>query len=125
VKNNVQKAKESMQTLSTAGQGFLGGARRFIKGRIQRNRSEGAPSSSAASDDESDVVPPVPRRRLPFRNGSWGGRAASESADCASDVVDANAANSIGVDVGASSDTAAPVTPSSVDGHGNSFHNAF
>lgn len=99
VKNNVQKAKESMQTLSSAGQGILGGARRFIRGRIQRNRSDGDPSPTGNDGEEDGTSePPMPRRRLPFRNVSWSGRATSNSTDNG-DVVAA----------------ATPVTPNSID----------
>lgn len=61
VKNNVVRARNGIQTLSTAGQGIWGGARRFIKNRAR-----------ATSNDEvlPEPVPDVPRR-LPFRNLSF------------------------------------------------------
>jgi hypothetical protein len=73
VQNNVAKAKQSMQTLQTAGQGILGGARRFIKGRIQRNKSDESPIASGPDENQTPAAQGS-RPRLPFRNFSWDGR---------------------------------------------------
>ena len=67
VRNNVVRAT---QGLSSAGQGILGGARRFIQNRARAASSD---SDAAASAGEA---PPAPRR-LPFRNFSFGNRSSS------------------------------------------------
>ena len=104
VKNNVDRARQGMQSLSTAGQGILGGARRFIQGRMQRAAESNNNNTATGSDDspppassssappttttttttttattttEQQKVPRIPRQRLVFRNFSFGGRAAS------------------------------------------------
>lgn len=93
VKNNVQKAKQGMQTLSSAGQGFLGDARRFIRGRIQRNRSDGPRGVGNGTDGEAT---PEPRRLVPLRNLSWGGRGVSSvSSASASDNGEGNDPSSV------------------------------
>lgn len=65
VKNNVERARQGMQNLSVAGQGILGGARRFIQNRAQRANTEGDEQL------EQEEVPRVPRLG-PFRNFSFG-----------------------------------------------------
>ena len=66
--------------LSNAGQGILGGARRFLQGRIKRTKST---DGGIKKEDELPVVddettPPIPSRRMPFRNFSFGNRSQSE-----------------------------------------------
>ncbi|CAB9511406.1 TBC1 domain family member 13 [Seminavis robusta] len=92
VKNNVNRAR---QGLSTAKQGLLGGARRFLQNRrIKRSKSSGASGSDEGFDNEQDEeeqqqfeegasdgdTPGMPQRGM-FRNLSFGGRAASEGTE--------------------------------------------
>jgi Rab-GTPase-TBC domain len=72
VKNNVERARQGMQTLSSASQGLIGGARKFLRGRIRTH------SSDYVDEEASDGrLPGMPQRGM-FRNFSFGGRAASD-----------------------------------------------
>ena len=72
VKNNVERARQGMQTLSSASQGLIGGARKFLRGRIR------AHSSGETDEEEFDGRIPASPQRGMFRNFSFGGRAGSE-----------------------------------------------
>lgn len=75
VKNNADRARQGVQSLSSAGQGILGGARRFIRGRMQQNsiNSEDDQGGDAGADSGNP-------QRTPFRNFSFGGRTVSAGA---------------------------------------------
>lgn len=64
--------------LSNAGQGILGGARRFLQGRIKRSKSTEGVIRKPEEVTDDEAAPPIPARRMPFRNFSFGNRSQSE-----------------------------------------------
>jgi Rab-GTPase-TBC domain len=84
VKNNVERARQGMQTLSSASQGLLGGARKFLQGRTRTH------SSDEIYEEASDARHPGKPQRGMFRNFSFGGRAASEGSEAMGNGKDDN-----------------------------------
>jgi hypothetical protein len=84
VKNNVERARQGMQTLSSASQGLFGGARKFLRGRIRTH------STDDLGEDASDGRLPGMPQRVMFRNFSFGGRPASEGNGAMGNGIDGN-----------------------------------